>query len=180
MSKIDTKNRYSFTLIEIIIVIIILGIVSYFTFSKIDNFTISTKPNISILNIKDRLLKYDFKDNISLKCINDGALCYIYVDNILSKNTIKNLFKSKPTVYSYSKDLDIIEFEDLELDKLESYEVCFEYTINKYQKTKDFILEVDDKVYIFNSIQQYPISIEYLSDVGDYFDDKKEEMKDAF
>jgi len=180
MSKIDYKSRFAFTLIELIIVIIILGIVSYLTLSKMDNFKQHSKKNISLININNILSKYHFKDNISLKCIDDGSLCYIYVDNKLIKTTIKDLFKTKPTVYKYDKDLDTIEYPDLKLKDLDRYEVCFEYTIDKYQKSKDFIVQTDDKIYIFNSIKKQPIVIPYLSDVSDYFDDKKEELKDAF
>ena len=107
-------------------------------------------------------------------------MCYIFVDGVQEEKSIENLFSHKPTVYIYDKALDTVEFADLEFEKLESYEVCFEYSIDKYQKSKDMIVEVEDKVYIFNSIDRKPTVIEYLSDVSIYFEDKQEEVKDAF
>ena len=53
-------------------------------------------------------------------------------------------------MYSYNKQLDMLEFADLEMEKLESFEVCFEYSIDKYLKSSDIIVQTNDKVYIFN------------------------------
>ncbi|MCK5293960.1 MAG: prepilin-type N-terminal cleavage/methylation domain-containing protein [Arcobacteraceae bacterium] len=177
-NRIDIKQ--AFTLIEIIIVVIIIGIVYYFSLSNLNVNSLVKRDNVVLINIKQKLLKYDFNDNVTLKCIKDGKLCYIFVDGVQEEKSIENLFKQKPTVYTYDKNLDLIEFEDLEFERLESYEVCFEYSINKYQKSKDMVVEVDDKVYIFNSIDKKPTIIEYLSDVSIYFEDKENEVKDAF
>lgn len=73
-----------------------------------------------------------------------------------------------------------MEYEDIELNKLDRYEVCFEYKINKYKKITDSIVQVDDRVYIYNSFNPQAITLDYLSDVLIYFEDKEEELRDAF
>ena len=157
---------------------ILISVVYYFA---ITTFKVNKNiNNVSLYNIKETLLKYSFNESISLKCIEDGKICRIVVDGDVIEDTIENLFEEKPTVYSYDKNLDVIEYEDLEIKQFENYEVCFTYTINKYQKSNDMIVEVKDKVYIFNSIHNKPTNIEYLSDIGIYFDDKLQEVKDAF
>jgi len=157
---------------------ILISIVYYFAMST---FKINKNVNnVTLFNIKDTLLKYNFNESISLKCVEDGKLCYIVVDNDVMEDTVEDLFKEKPTVYTFSKNPETIEYEDLEVKEFETYPVCFEYTINKYQKSKDLIVEVGQKVYIFNSIYNKPTTIEYLSDIGIYFDDKLQEVKDAF
>ena len=149
---------------------ILISIVYYFAIStfKVNK----TVNNVSLYNLNETLLKYSFNDSISLKCIEDGKLCHIVIDGDVIEDTIENLFEEKPTVYTYNKNLNVIEYEDLEIKQFENYEVCFEYNINKYQKSNDMIVEVGEKVYIFNSIHNKPTTIEYLSDIGIYFDDK--------
>ena len=159
---------------------IIIGVVYYFSLSNLNMDSLVKKNNTSLVNIKQKLLNYDFENEVTLKCIKDGELCYIFADGVQQEKTIENLFKQKPIVYTYDKSLDTVEFADLEFEKMESYEVCFEYTIDKYQKSKDMIVEVDEKVYIFNSIHKKPKVIDYLSDVSIYFEDKEDEVKDAF
>ena len=176
--KINTPKK-AFTLVEIILVVFIISIVYIVMISNINNSS-SINNKLVLKNIKQKLLTYDFKDNIELKCINEGNLCFIFVDGNIIDEKIENLFKTKPTVYTYDTKLNIIEFDELEFEKLETYDVCFAYKINKYLKIDDMIVQLDDKIYIFNSIDKKAVLIEYLSDVNNYFDDKKQEVKDAF
>jgi len=177
MWKLTPSSNKAFTLVELLIVIVIVSITYYFAISTIK---FSTKKTVDIDNIKSMLLKYNFNDTISLKCIEDGKKCYIVVDGKISSDTIDNLFKTKPIVYYYDTNFKQKEFDDLELNDLDSYEVCFEYNINRYRKSEDMIVEANDKVYIFNSIYDKPIVVNYLDDVSEYFSSIKDEVKDAF
>jgi prepilin-type N-terminal cleavage/methylation domain-containing protein len=172
--------KRAFTLVEIVIVVIIISIVYYFSISNFNVKLSKPQDNLSLINLKNHLLKYEFQDNITIKCVDNGKLCYILIDGAITKHQIKDLFKIRPEVYSYNKQLDMLEFADLEMEKLESFEVCFEYSIDKYLKSSDIIVQTNDKVYIFNSIHNKPIVLDYLSDVDVYFDDKQQELKDAF
>jgi len=161
---------------EIMLVVAIISLAYYFT---IDNFkfkAITKESFVNIHNLKSYLLKYN-KD-VKIICINDGKKCFIK-DSNTTIGEINNLFKTKPIVYEYNKDLKEIIFKDLELEQLDRYEVCFEYSINKYKKSDDMIVEIDNKVYIFNSIYKTPIKLDSLSEVYDYFEDSKQELKDA-
>ncbi len=177
-NKIDSYKS-SFTLIEIILVVFIISIVYGIFISNI-NKKVTHINNITLQNLKTNLQKLSLGNKIEIKCINNGELCYIFIDDKLQKQTIKNLFKTKPIVYNYDDKLDIKEFARLNLEKFESYDVCFEYKIDKYQKSDDMIVEANNKVYIFNSIKQNPIVVDDLASVSDYFDAKKQELKDAF
>jgi hypothetical protein len=170
-------NKKSFTLIEIILVVAIISLAYYFT---IDNFkfkTINKSSFINISNLKSYMLK--FNQELSIVCVDDGKRCFIKDSNNNIIQKVDNLFKSKPIVYEYNKDLKEINFEDLELEQLDRYEVCFKYKINKYKKSDDIIVEVNNKVYIFNSIYKTPIKLDSISYVYDYFEDLKQELKDA-
>jgi len=145
------------------------------------DFNISSKiktNEITLYNIATYVKKYNFENTLVVKCIEDGKRCLVYADDVIVEE-LKNLFEEKPTVYTYDKKLDTISYDDIELKQLDRYEVCFEFSINKYKKYKDMIVEVNNKVYIFNSFYDKPIQVEYISDVSDYFDDMEQKLKDA-
>jgi len=171
-------NKKSFTLVEIILVVLIISLVYYFTISSFKFSSSIKSSSIDIYNIKTYLSK--FNKEVTLTCIDDGKKCLVMDsdENIIEE--ISNLFKNKPIVYEYNKNLNIIYFEDIELKHLDRYEVCFKYTINKYKKSEDMIVEVNNKFYIFNSIHNQPILVENTSDIYDYFYKLEQEVKDAF
>ncbi|MEA2019777.1 MAG: hypothetical protein U9N59_15160 [Campylobacterota bacterium] len=98
----------------------------------------------------------------------------------MQEEKIEGLFKSKPSVYKYNSRLGEIDFIDLELEKLERFEVVFEYNCKKNSKCSELIVETNDKVLVFNDIFKQPIVIKYLSDIEEYFNNNIEEVKDAF
>jgi hypothetical protein len=160
------------------IVVIISSLAYYLTFA---NFNISSninsnKTRLEILPLY--LKKFKFDNELIVKCIKDGRKCLIYSDGSLVEE-LEGLFQKKPTVYTYNKKLDVITYDDIELKKLDRYEVCFEFHIDKYNKYKDMIVETTNKVYIFNSFYPKPIVLEYLSDVNDYFDDMEQKVRDV-
>ena len=175
-TKLNKKK--AFTLIEIIIVITIISLVYFFTLGNF-KFDVKTTTSVNLEYLPKYLNKFKFSNTLELKCIEEGKRCLLYLDGSI-KEELKDLFKEKPSVYTYDKNLDIIYFDDIELKELDRYEVCFIYSINKYKKSKDLIVEVGQKVYIFNSFNPKAIILEYLSDVRTYFDNKEQEVSDAF
>jgi len=174
-SKIIKK---AFTLIEIILVVAIISIIYSLA---LDNFKFPTnikKISIDIKNIPVYMKK--FGANSKLVCIEDGKRCLVYDSENKITKEIKNLFLSKPIVYKYDKNLEEIYFADIELKHLDRFEVCFEYNIDKYNKSGDMIVEYDNKFYIFNSINNEVITLESSADIYDYFEDLNIEVKDAF
>ncbi len=126
------------------------------------------------------MLNKQYDNNIIIKCVDETFDCYVFIDDEIQDEKIKGLFESKPTVYKYSPDLNNIDFIDMELEKLERFEVIFEYKCKKNNKCSELIVEYNDNVFIFNDIFQQPIIIKYLSDVEEYFTKNIEEVKDAF
>jgi len=173
-------KKRAVTLFEIILAIILVGIIYSFALSSFTNKKIINTDNITLVNLKQKLLDYDYENNIAIKCIADDFECFIFVDNILQKETITTLFKNKPTVYEYDNKLNEKEFSPLELEKLQRYDIVFQYSCNKYKQCTEQIVEYNDKVYIYNDIHKKPIIIKYLNDIDIYFQDKINEVKDAF
>jgi hypothetical protein len=165
-------------LIEILIVISIVSFVYYLSIEMFAKKNTSVKK-IQLEYLPKYLNKYEFSKTLSLKCINDGKKCFVYSDGNIVDN-IEDLFTHKPIVYSYDSSLDIQYFDDIEIKKLDRNEVCFQYDINRYKKHSDMIVEVNNKIFMFNSFYEKAIKFEYLSDVSEYFDELKKEVRDAF
>ena len=171
----------SFSLIEILIVIIIISSVyGVFLFNiQTKSQTIKDKP--SLANLKTFLYKnFVFTNNLKFVCIYEGNTCYVLSDGILAKDaSFKDFFKDKPEVYKYNKYLDMLEFKRIKLNKEHMYSVYFEFNINKDRKSDDMIIYNDDKVYIYNAIYDNPIILNNLNDIADFFDNKIKEVKNA-
>jgi len=171
-------SKKSFTLIEIIIVTIIISLIYYLSISNI-SFKTTVKNKMNLIDLPKVMKSYQYENTIILKCINEGLKCFVYADGVII-DEFDNLFKSKPIVYNYNKELNSIYFEDIELKHLERHEVVFEYKIDKYHKANDLIVEYNDKVYIYNSFYDKAIVLEYLSDVNIYFEENERKVRDAF
>jgi len=148
----------------------------------LNNFKFSSSIKSSSITLEDLPLyldKYTFSDKLELICLDDAKKCILKIDGNIREN-IDGLFSEKPIVYEYNKDLNIIYYDDIELKQLDRYEVSFKYTINKYKKASDIIVEVNNKIYIFNSMYKKALILESSVDVYDYFDNVNKELKDAF
>jgi competence protein ComGC len=175
-----TKIKSAFTLIELILVVtLILGIYGIF-FANLTKQPENNNTNQNLVNIKSLLMQYDFDKTIEVQCSEVDRRCFVLIDGVMKEELKEKLFSSNPTVYSYDTKRDKIRFNDLKLEKLESYPIDFVYKIDKYGKTKDMIVEVDEKVYIFNSLFEKPTVFDSFSDVQGYFDSKESKVRDVF
>ena len=149
----------------------------------LSNFSIKQRKldTITLINIKQTLLEFEFENSIILRCIDDEKIdCFVEIDGEIQEERIENLFKNKPDVYEYSKDLKYLEFKDLELGNMESYRICFEYKIDKYRNSSQLIVDTSEDVFIYDNISKKPSKIKYINDIGFYFEEKIKEVKDAF
>ncbi len=149
----------------------------------LSNFSIkkNTMDAITLVNLKQTLLKFDFEDKISVKCIDSENIeCLVFIDGEKQEEKIDKLFKICPDVYEYSNEEKIIEFDDLELEQLERFEICFEFDIYKNGQSSQLIVDTHNGVFIYDNISKKPHRIKYINDIGLYFDEKINEVKDAF
>jgi prepilin-type N-terminal cleavage/methylation domain-containing protein len=172
--------KKAFTLFEIMITIILISILYIFAINNFSKGLSFGQNNINFENLKTKLISYEFDDKITIKCIEDDFSCFVFVDDQIQDSKIKPFFKDIPTIYNYSKDLERIELLDLELEQLQNYNVVFEYSCTKEQRCDEMIVEMPNKIYIFNDIHKGPIVVQNLSDVDEYFESKIREVKDAF
>jgi len=179
-TKINKFTKKGFTLIEIIIVIILISVIYYLTFANF-NTTQAKVDKINLFNLKQTLKKMNFNDKVSLKCIdNEKVECFFVVDGTIQNERFTGLFDKCPTVYEYSRHQKVIYFDDVELERLETLPICFEYELKKSGQGSQMFVETENNVYIYDNILDKPTKIDYINDVSVYFDDKISEVKDAF
>ncbi|MEA3383983.1 MAG: hypothetical protein U9Q20_04840 [Campylobacterota bacterium] len=176
--------KRSFTLFEIIISIILISIIYLFAINSFTSKQKSLSKDINLDNIKSKLLNYQFENTITIKCIEDDYSCFVFIDDskVPLKERVEKLFSEIPNVYRYNKDLDKIDFLDLELEQLQRYEVIFEFSCNKNRKCSELVVEnaEDNQLYVFNDIYRKPIKLEHLNDLVDLIEKNEQEVKDAF
>ncbi len=176
------RVKKSFTLIELIIVIILISTTYFLVFSN-TNFHIKTDDKkLNLYELKDFLLKnFEFERNLTFLCIEDNFSCFVKVDGVIEKDfKVLNFFEIKPEIYKYSTQERQVEFEDLRVENFD-YKVIFELKINSDYKTNEFILDtLQNEVYVFNSIFTQPQIFKSLNDSFDSFELNQKEVKDAF
>lgn len=176
------RVKKSFTLIELIIVILIISTTYLLIFSN-SSFSIKNQEEkINLYNLKDFLLKkFDYKKELSFVCVEKDFVCYVKVDGKLVKDfKINNFFKKVPDIYEYKAKQKKLEFNDIRIENFD-YEVVFELKINNDYKTNEFILDtLENEVYVFNSIFTKPKIYKSLSESFEVFNQEQIEVKDAF
>ena len=177
-----TRVKKAFTLIELIIVIILISI-SYFLVISNSSFKITNEnKTISFINIKKYLLdNFEFQNELALVCINEKLACYVRIDgNIDEDLKIENLFDTKPEVYKYQKEEQVIDYDSIDINNI-SQDVIFELKINSDYKSNEVIVDtLNEKIYLFNAIFNEIKVYNSIQEVFETFNTNQLEVQDAF
>jgi prepilin-type N-terminal cleavage/methylation domain-containing protein len=131
-------SKLAFTLLELIIVVIIIGIVSFLVIKFPKNNSLSSLTPFGLRNY--------FYPTGKLVVFEDGI-------NITDKNKSVNLKLTLPVVYVYEDN----EWKIKNFNKFNNKEVVFEYEI-KNGVQKPFILKCDEGIYVFKPLFVYKVS----------------------
>lgn len=176
------RVKKAFTLIELIIVILLIGTTYYLVISN-NSFKIEKKKeNLTLENLKEFLIeKFPFEKNLDFFCIEKDLNCYVKVDDTFVEDfKVEKFFKTIPEVYEYSKIRTRIDFEDKRVND-ETQRVCFDLKIDNDFKINEFILDdLQNSIYVFNSIYQKPKIYKNLDEVHEVFNTSEVEVRDAF
>lgn len=175
------RVKKAFTLIELIIVILIIT-VSYALIFSNNSFSLKVdEKKLNLFNLKDYLIEnFSFEKEISFLCIEEDFRCFIKIDGKLHKDfEVKNFFKEKPEVYTYTKYETRVDFKELRVDNF-NYDVIFELKIDSDFKINEFILDTKEEVYVFNSIFTKPKVFNSLNESLETFNIGQIEVRDAF
>jgi prepilin-type N-terminal cleavage/methylation domain-containing protein len=159
--------RKAFSLIELMIVIVIMGVIytlSVTSFAqKSDEYA-----RLTLLNLKEFMQAQEYEEDVKLLCLDDCKTCDIYADGVKIK-TLEDFLDESVRVYRYEflsgtrevlKDVYFNE-EDVQED------VCFSYSVDKQGVGDQVLVEFKENVYDFtrylNPTKKYA-SLEYVID----------------
>jgi prepilin-type N-terminal cleavage/methylation domain-containing protein len=147
-------KRNSFTLIELLIVVLIIGIVYSLAITNFQNLKEGkTEPNL--LNLKTKLDSLDKVSTAKLMCLDECESCYIYVDDVLDEEVSKefeDFFDEEVRVYRYDVNYGLVELKDKIFFNSEGVEedICFSLSVDKNGVSEQVIVEYKDKFYDFS------------------------------
>ena len=168
MSVNRNLARYAFSLIELLIVIVIIGVV--YTLAVTSFAKVSDKATqVSLVNLREYLQSLEHEKSVKFLCLDDCSSCDIIVDGEIDetlKGSFDNFIDSSIKVYRYDSYQGVAQItneiyfnsEDVEED------VCFSYTVDVKGIGEQVFVEFNKKVYdyssyfgttpIFNSVEE--------------------------
>lgn len=164
-------KRYAFSLIELLIVIVIIGVVYTLAIKSFARVADTTKQ-VTLVTLKGYLQSIPHEHSVKFLCLDDCSSCDILVDSKVDetlKGSFDNFLDSSVKVYRYDSYqgmqpiINEVYFnsEDVEED------VCFSYSVDKKGVGEQVFVEYNKKVYDFTTyFEQIPV-YNSLSDVVD-------------
>ncbi len=151
--------KRAFTLLELILVVVIVGVVYMFAIGSLEKFKAkSDNTLVTLPSLKAFLLAKDFDKEARFVCFDGCSRCSVLLDGNISQE-INDFFDSAPKTYRYTQNLGMENiqsdpyFDENGIQK----DVCFSYRIYKEGIGDQILVEYHNKVY----------------DYSDYFEDVK-------
>ena len=174
------QTKRAFSLIELLIVILIIGVVYTLAISNFQKLEEGT-TNINLQTLKKFLQKIQYEKNVKLLCIDECSSCELFIDGEKS-NKYKGLFDDfldkDVKVYKYDFSLGYIEYQNEIYFNSEDVEeeVCFSYSIDKKGIGEQVLVEHDEYVYDFSSYLGGVKRYDSLQDATEYRQNLQEEI----
>ena len=164
--KSALKN--SFTLIELLIVIVIISLVYGIFVQKISSKEHHLKKD-GVKNLRALLQQYDFNESAKVVCIQKCIECSIYVDGKKIKSI--ELFTKPITVYDFDIHGILTQKEFVPIfQKDEPQEVCFEYTLYPNGSASSFIVQEGSKYYVLYAYAKPTKVVDSLDKASELYD----------
>lgn len=142
--------KKAFSLIELMIVIVIIGVVYTLAVSKLQNIGLE-KFNPSLVNLKEYLLTYMKEDvrEVKLLCLDDCETCRVYLDGVKQEEPIESFLDSSVEVYRYDFIQGAVRKKDTVFFNEEGRQenVCFSFKMNKNLISDQVIVVYKEKAY---------------------------------
>ncbi len=169
----NALNSKGFTLFELLIVIIIIGLLYGLFVSNLQNK--ETKSDaITLLSMKKTLLNQPFKQKSEIICFEPCKECFIYNDDEKTDVEPFALFKTPPKVYKKDQYGKLEQYRFLSFlnkeDKLQ--DVCFRFSLLNNKSSSHYLVEADEKFYLFHPYLKDVETIQALSDAQKLLDNK--------
>jgi len=146
--------RTAFSLIELIIVVMIMGVVYTLSINNFQNIK-DAKIQITLKNLKKSLQNIEHSDSVELICLNKCQSCKVYVDGALhvEDNRYDEFLDDSVEVYRYDFSYGFMEakrkvfFNEDDVEK----DVCLSLMLDKKGVSDQVAVLFKNKVYDFSS-----------------------------
>ncbi|DAB29476.1 MAG TPA: hypothetical protein CFH84_09305 [Sulfurimonas sp. UBA12504] len=141
--------KRAFSLIELMIVVMIMGVVYTLSISAIGR-SGSAASNVTLANLKEYMLSLEYEKNVKILCLDACERCDILLDGAKHETIEKLLDKSVKTYrYEFLQGVHEVKYE-LYFNAEDSEEdVCFSYSIDKQGVGEQVLVEYKNAVYDF-------------------------------
>ncbi len=173
-------NSKAFTLFELLIVIILIGLIYGLFVSSLHNKEVQSDA-ITLLSMKKTLLKQSYEKKSEIVCLEPCQECFIYNDGEKSEAKAFSLFKTPPKVYKkdYYGRLEKQQFLPLFNKENVQQDVCFRFSVFNNKSSSNYILEADEKFYVFPAYMRDVNMTKTLEEATKLFDNKSLLPKDS-
>lgn len=146
--------KKAFSLIELMIVIVIIGVVYTLLVGSFKSVAKPTKKQLSLLNLKKHLQEIPHSSSVKLLCLDDCSSCDIFVDEEkYNEEPIENFLDKSVDIYNYNFSTGVYEVDKKIYFNSEGVEenICFSYSVDKRGVGEQLIVEFKDKIYDFST-----------------------------
>ena len=162
-------QKKAFTLIELLIVVIIIGVVYTLALNKLHQVS-DPSQKLSLQTLKLFLSSLEFQKEVKVRCFDDCSSCSVYVDTKVDKALSKKFDDFiddtiKVYRYEYLSGMQEITPEVFFNTQGMQESICFSYGIDTKGIGDQVIVEYKDKVYDFTPFTKEPKVYEQLDDV---------------
>jgi prepilin-type N-terminal cleavage/methylation domain-containing protein len=168
--------KKAFSLIELLIVIVIIGVVYTLAITNLQTIT-EEKLTPSFLNLKEYLLSFeDESQKIELICFDDCKECSVYRDGEKVK-VIDSFFDDSVESYRYDylQGPRQIQKRVFFNEEGRQEDVCFSFSIDKNSVSDQVLVVYKDKVYDYTPYFQEVLVYDYLEEAVDEKERLREE-----
>lgn len=167
--------KKAFSLIELIIVVVIMGVVYMLAVNNLQNIK-DPKTTLSLQNLKEYLQNIPHKKSVELLCLDDCTSCDVLVDGKKDPDipSIENLINDSIKVYRYDFHLGLQEQSKKVYFNEENIEenVCFALSVDSKGVSEQVAVKFNGKVYDYTAyLRPTPVygSLQELIDTKDIY-----------
>ena len=173
-------QKKAFTLIELIIVIIIMGVVyklAIVNFNKVND----ESKKLTLLNLKEYLAKLPYKKSSELLCLDDCSTCKVMVDGNVTQE-LEDFLDESVKIYRYDTSYGAVEKEMRVYFNSEDVEqnVCFDYKVFANGVGDQIFVEYKNRFYDFTTYFEKTAVYDSMEALIDAKEAKVSEVKNDF
>jgi len=142
-------NRTAFSLIELMIVVMIMGVVYTLSVSGLQRSNSGT-ANVTLANLKEYMLSLEYEKSVKVLCLDECKSCDILLDGV-KHQTIENLLDKSVKTYRYEflQGAHEVNYEPFFNAEESEEDVCFSYSIDKQGVGEQVLVAYKNAVYDF-------------------------------